>query len=88
MTANTVRRVENTVDTRNSKYLTGFAGWPCTVALDLWGACQRSRHHVEELHHLSLATALAIHSLSRLVRDPARRQAVDTDLRSRHCGCQ
>jgi len=88
MKSRTNHRVEPTVDARHSEHLTGLTGWPCTVALDLSGACQQRHTHVEEMNHLSLATALAIHGLSWLVRDAAGRQAVDTDLRSRHCGGQ
>ena len=38
--------------------------------------------------YLALAAALAVHGLARLVGDAAGRQAVDADLRSRHCGGQ
>ena len=62
--------------------------WACPVALDLQG----SEVFVEVLkvlgdprRYLSLATALAVHGLARLVGDSAGGEAVDADLWSRHC---
>jgi hypothetical protein len=46
--------------------------------------------HGRELHdttHLSLAAALAVHGLARLVGDAAGGEAVDSNLWSRHCCC-
>lgn len=77
--------MEHTVDARAIEDLAGFASWARSIALDL-GTVRGCTSVVDGGYNLSLSTTFAIHSLTRFVRGPAGRQAVDANLRARHCG--